>query len=414
MSVTADQIACAIVAAASVYGDDPTQWAGAAQTTMRRALSPAISAVCNFCDVPVPTVAAMLGVDPGAVMSARSRKRGMFASAERAALRALGKCLPPDPQPPTRVHKLIPKALAAREMVMAALGPLHARYPDGVSAKALMQATGLSYHEIVCACAWLDRHAMAAWRYRGDAKCKVLVPVGAKTIAPPRETHVPADPDQLPGYSEMQTRNMALVLEALRRMAGDAGHVTISYTQLSKASGVAAGSLGFLVYELQKRGLLIVGRGSEREPNTYTFPNVAVAPEPIAAPEAPIVRVPKPVEPPRPPAKPTFAPPIIADAAPFTAEDFELPDEPDSIGVGLRSLMQLKSRMCHWPVGEPSPVQLYCAATTGCGEQYCAEHARKMFVRSVPRKPRTAAQLAHDARLADQARQRFRDRRAGA
>lgn len=326
--IAAEQIARAIAASASVYGDDPTAWADARQTTKQRALAPALAALATFSGLSIPTLARMVQVDPGAVMSARARKRGLFATAERAAMRVLsGADMGPEPKPPTRVHKLVTKAQAAREAVAAALPPLFARYPEGVTAKALVQACGLPYQDIVEACAWLDRRGMASWTYRGAQRAgKILTPPDARPT-PRRPTAKPA-PVREP---TMATR--------------------------------------------------------------YTSP-----PAPRIAPK------PRPVEPP--PVVITAPEPIA-----FTEADFTLPEEADHI-TGHRSLVQLKARMCHWPEGMPNPVQMYCAAPTGSGEEYCAEHARKMFTGGGPKKPRTPAQLAHDARLSEQARQRLRERRA--
>lgn len=482
MSLPAEIIAHAVVAAAKVFGDEPTLWARSRARGAQRAPMAAASALNYETGASLTVLCRALRLNAESLKVTRCRNREQFALAERAAAAATRKAmretgwLPEAPVPPRRklpnrkplVRGVVNKATLAREAVAAALPGLFEAHPFGVPTQALMGATGLPYDHVVEACAWMGRKGLARWERFPGGNGKRLVPMEAALPEAPR-------PGPAPGYTTRQTDNMQRLLDTLRRMAGPSGRATASYSQIHYASGVAAGSLNFLVYELEKRGQITVVKSKESSvPNTYVFPDAPPAPEPEPEPPQPRmsiaevmakaidalpalyaanpggvspgalgeavglteptdisrlaarlyaehhgrwIRVPnsnrkmlfpwaeaKP-EPPAPAPQPQPQPTA------FTEEDFELPDA-DEGNPGRRSLLQLKTRMCHWPEGTPNPVQMYCAEPTERGEQYCAAHHRKMFIGGKPKKPRTAAQLAHDARLGEQVRQRHRERRA--
>lgn len=186
------------------------------------------------------------------------------------------------------------------------------------------------------------------------------------------------------------------VLAALRTLAGGKAEVDVSLSVLAKAAAVPTGSVLFVVRRLVDAGKIAVtrnaGKGRKPAPNTYRLIGPA---EPPPRPKEsvlwekvePVVRksAPRPVPATDCPQVPAAPPPAPATDAGF--RPLELPETPNV--AGIKPLTQLGTRECHWPIGEPSPIQMYCGDPTETGEEYCRGHASKMFAshRAAKRSP---------------------------
>jgi GcrA cell cycle regulator len=77
-----------------------------------------------------------------------------------------------------------------------------------------------------------------------------------------------------------------------------------------------------------------------------------------------------------------------------------MPAEPDIV-IPIeqrRALLDLTDETCRWPVGDPLADNFYfCGAEPAAGAPYCAGHCRVAYQ---PKKERSEAQKAHDARMA--------------
>lgn len=210
MTLTADLIARAIVASASVYGDHPLLWSRPATKTDRRAVAPAASAISRATGAKLEAVCAVLGLNWRSVESARSRLRGRFGPAENAAREALGCVMPtpklnatapgpvaiperaPAPQPELKSAPICqpppapPAFVSVRDLLLAALPTLFAANPGGVLVGDIMRAANsCAYNTAVRLAVALADEGLARWVEReGRPGRKVLLPPLAAEPAP--------------------------------------------------------------------------------------------------------------------------------------------------------------------------------------------------------------------------------------
>jgi len=185
-----------------------------------------------------------------------------------------------------------------------------------------------------------------------------------------------APPPQVDGYSAFQTASMQRVMGALFDLADGADRISVPFSRLSKAASVPEGSISFLVYALEARGLLTVVKGVDRKPNTY----VLLSPPPAVAAEAP-QGLAEPSPAPEPPSTEAEPPAAGAEAA-FALDDEEpWPESDGDDAPGPKTLLNLRRNECHYPIGDDRP-QRYCGSVAVIGTEYCACHTAAMYVPS--------------------------------
>lgn len=179
-------------------------------------------------------------------------------------------------------------------------------------------------------------------------------------------------------------------LAALIGLAGNSGEVTLSLSALAIRAKVPNGSILFTIRRLEEAGKIAVRKnsGPTGKPVPHTYVILGAAPKPVALtagkppvllePEGPWLGAAR-----KPPAKslspePEPAPCPPPEPGPVGLEAF-IPDEIDRPYSEPCTLMNLRSTACHFPIGEPSPEQFYCAERAAPGQQYCADHGSSMW-----------------------------------
>lgn len=265
-----------------------------------------------------------------------------------------------------------------RDAIMAAAPALFAAHPNGATAADVMKAIGVfgidgAYSRTTTALAQLDRSGLLRWEYGSGKSSKLMRPLD---WAP--DADAPAGHD---GLSAAQ----AAVLDAMKA-AAVRGRCTLGRSELVKRAGVNPASFGIIADALESKRRITVERGGKGRPNTYRILGADASDERDETPE-------------KTPQKPPLAPPPVRAAPRVTTSVLAAPEavaRPDRVerGVdfsdleekygarsGRRPLTAIRRNDCHWPVGEPDPVQLYCGDPSVHGGEYCRAHTEKMFAR---------------------------------
>lgn len=287
-----------------------------------------------------------------------------------------------------------------------------------VSAGVLASASGVPKGSVI----FVVRRLVAAGRVAvekpapdaPDARTNIYRVVGAEAAQP-----VQPPPESMPAASEPApapvvtssapepTRTPAsALLHLLKGIASPQGTATGSALELCTAAGIRFTDWDAAKGVLIKRGEIKLLKAPAREGGAWAFrigpfdgePKESVTQAPASPP------TPKAAPAPSPSAAPAVVAKAPAAPKPVTEEAF-IPDELDRPYTGPCTLLNVRTRDCHWPVGDGRP-QLYCAKPVEGDGQYCPDHARAMFAGAKSKAPRPI-----DPRSRDLHQQAARDRR---
>ena len=263
-----------------------------------------------------------------------------------------------------------------RDAVLAAAPAIFAAHPDGATAQDVMKAIGVfgqdgAYNRVTVALSTLATRGEVRWDYAPGKSSKLMRPADWKPAA--------GDLTDRGGLSPAQ----AALFNAIKA-ASVGGRCAMGRAELAERAGIKYASFGVISDALEQKGRVVIERGGKGSPNVYRIvgddgageapePALQTAKEAPPAPEAPKVAE-------KPPAPVLKAPaPAVTVAKPEPGIDLGALATGYGDRSGLRPLTQIGARQCHWPVGEPSPIQLYCGEPSLDGLEYCHRHAGMMF-----------------------------------
>ncbi len=121
-----------------------------------------------------------------------------------------------------------------------------------------------------------------------------------------------------------------------------------------------------------------------------------------SAPSQPARPLYKPAKPPRPAAQAQPAPqpaPRRVSVEPAPRPVAQVPAVPVIEGPGTATVLTLGSKMCKWPIGDPSSDEFtFCGRRAADGIPYCVEHSRVAYQPQQKKKKDTGTELSRSLR----------------
>ena len=277
-----------------------------------------------------------------------------------------------------------------------ALPALFGAHPEGVKIADLMEACGENYQRTVVAVRQAESLGLGRWVFSREQR-------GGKVFIPPGRPVPKVDP---------VTETQALALGAILSLAKN-DECAAGYREICALSGVARGSIVFVIDALVAKGLVrVVEKGHGAKPTRFQvlpaardtpLPRPQTTPAPALPDRAPGPRIaeikieprPAPTRQPRNVSRKLLGDPLCGAPAPVPTPEAEPVTAPIVLAEveplsGPRVLAKLRAGQCKWPIDDPGPGfidrTLFCAED--CGEStYCARHEAM----SLPGKSRAEA-----------------------